>query len=309
MGGYHLSEDSTWGLDIVSLKRTVDLARQAGRRVRALVLINPGNPTGNILDRGQLEEVLKFAGDEGIAVMADEVYQENVYAPEDRPFISCRSALYSLGEPYWSGVELVSFHSVSKGAFGECGWRGGYLQLMNVDSGTHDLLYKVASVQLSPSVPSQIILGTMCNPPQPGDESYESYEQERCSIISSLKRRATKLVSTFNTLPGVTCCCPDGAMYAFPKIDLPRAAVVAAKAQGKAPDVFYALRLLDQTGICVVPGSGFGQADGTFHIRTTFLAPEEQMPDVQQKFIEFHTRFFARYDVQSNVQHVVHSRL
>merc|ERR1712048_1064027 len=195
------------------------------------------------------------------------------------------------------------------GTFGECGWRGGYLQLMNMDPVTHDLLYKVASVQLSPSVPSQILLGIMCNPPKRGDESYESYQRERHTIISSLKRRATQLVSTFNALPGVTCCCPDGAMYAFPRIDLPTAAVVAAKRQGKAPDVFYALRLLEETGICVVPGSGFGQADGTFHIRTTFLAPEEQMPTLQQKFVEFHTRFFAQYDVQSNVQHGIHSRL
>lgn len=173
---------------------------------------------------------------------------------------------------------------------------------MNVDHGTRDLLYKVASVQLSPSVPSQIILGTMCKPPLDGDESYESYQKERHNIISSLKRRSTQLVSTFNALPGVTCYIPDGAMYAFPRIDLPRAAVLAAKTQGKAPDVFYALRLLDDTGICVVPGSGFGQAEGTFHIRTTFLAPEEQMPSVQQKFIDFHTRFFAEYGTYTNSQ-------
>merc|ERR1712048_194423 len=153
------------------------------------------------------------------------------------------------------------------------------------------------------------ILGIMCKPPQLGDASYESYEQERQNIISSLKRRATQLVSTFNALPGVTCYIPDGAMYAFPRIDLPRAAVVAAKTQGKAPDVFYALRLLDDTGICVVPGTGFGQADGTFHIRTTFLAPEEQMPDVQQKFIDFHTKFFAEFDIRGNAQHRAVSKL
>jgi aspartate/methionine/tyrosine aminotransferase len=298
--GYHLAENSSWGLDINSLREKVSNAKQLGKRVRALVVINPGNPTGTILDRSQLEDVLQFAGDEGIAVIADEVYQENVYAPDSRPFISCRSALFSLGEPYWSGVELISFHSISKGSFGECGWRGGYLQLMNVSPGTQDLLYKVASVQLSPSVPSQIILGTMCNPPKAGEESYESYQNERRSIISSLKRRAQNLVETFNALPGVSCCCPDGAMYAFPRIELPDAVVAAAAALGKEPDVYYALRLLDETGICVVPGSGFGQADGTFHIRTTFLAPEEQMPIVRRKFADFHTRFFAEFGLPSN---------
>merc|ERR1711988_1985181 len=98
-------------------------------------------------------------------------------------------------------------------------------------------------------------------------------------------------------------------MYAFPRIDLPPAAVSEAKAQGKAPDVFYALRLLDETGICVVPGSGFGQADGTFHIRTTFLAPEAKMPDVQQKFVDFHTKFFAEYGDFSMSQSGVQSKL
>eukprot|EP00931_Biecheleriopsis_adriatica_P064364 TRINITY_DN3915_c0_g1_i1.p1 TRINITY_DN3915_c0_g1~~TRINITY_DN3915_c0_g1_i1.p1 ORF type:complete len:503 (-),score=85.57 TRINITY_DN3915_c0_g1_i1:89-1597(-) len=307
--GYHLAENSTWGLDISSLQHLIDVAHEAGRRVRALVIINPGNPTGSILDRRQLEEVLKFAGDEGIAVMADEVYQENVYNPEARPFVSARSALFSLGEPYWSGVELISFHSVSKGTFGECGWRGGYLQLMNMDPGTYSLLYKVASVQLSPSVPSQIILGTMCNPPKLGDESHDAYQEERFTIINSLKRRASQLVSTFNALPGVTCCCPEGAMYAFPRIELPERVVSAAKAAGKAPDVFYALQLLEETGICVVPGSGFGQADGTFHIRTTFLAPEDQMPRIQQMFSDFHKKFCSTCEASSNTQLEFKSRL
>jgi len=307
--GYHLTEGNSWGLDIGTLHRMVNVARSAGKRVRALVVINPGNPTGNVLDRCELEEVLKFAGDEGIAVMADEVYQQNVYAPETHPFISCRSALFSLGEPYWSGVELISFHSLSKGAFGECGWRGGYFQLMNVHPGSRDLLYKVASVQLSPAVPSQILLGIMCNPPQLGEESCTTHQKELQGVIDSLKRRATQLVSTFNSLPGVSCCCPDGSMYAFPCIELPEAAVAAAKAQGKAPDMFYALRLLEETGICVVPGSAFGQADGTFHIRTTFLAPEEQMLIVQKKFVDFHTNFFAKFGSCNHAVPMAYSKL
>lgn len=62
-------------------------------------------------------------------------------------------------------------------------------------------------------------------------------------------------------------------MYLFPTIKLPRKAVEAAKKEGRQTDEFYCLRLLDATGICVVPGSGFGQAPNTLHFRTTFLAP------------------------------------
>merc|ERR1711924_500369 len=62
-----------------------------------------------------------------------------------------------------------------------------------------------------------------------------------------------------NRLEGVSCNQPQGAMYAFPQISLPAKAVAAAEAAGKMPDTFYALALLEETGIVVVPGSGFGQ--------------------------------------------------
>lgn len=69
------------------------------------------------------------------------------------------------------------------------------------------------------------------------------------------------------SLDGVSCEETEGALYAFPKIDLPRGAIDAAKAAGKTPDVFYCLELLKETGLSCVPGSGFGQAEGTFHFR------------------------------------------
>jgi alanine transaminase len=62
-------------------------------------------------------------------------------------------------------------------------------------------------------------------------------------------------------------------MYLFPTITLSEKAIAAAKEAGHAPDEFYCLKLLDATGVCLVPGSGFGQKEGTFHFRTTFLAP------------------------------------
>ena len=62
-------------------------------------------------------------------------------------------------------------------------------------------------------------------------------------------------------------------MYAFPQIALPQAAIAAAEAAGRKPDAFYAMEVLEQTGIVMVPGSGFGQVDGTWHFRTTFLPP------------------------------------
>merc|ERR1712137_752741 len=105
----------------------------------------------------------------------------------------------------------------------------------------------------------------MCNPPKLGDESFESHLKEKKDILDSLKRRATYMADTFNSLEGVTCSAPEGAMYVFPQIRLPPAAIAAAIAAGKTPDLFYSLALLDEVGICVVPGNSFGQADGTYH--------------------------------------------
>lgn len=87
-------------------------------------------------------------------------------------------------------------------------------------------------------------------------------------------------------------------MYSFPKITLPPGAMAASKAAGKAPDVFYCLKLLEATGISTVPGSGFKQRDGTFHFRTTILPPEAKFQDIIQRFVTFHSAFMSQYKQQ-----------
>lgn len=81
-------------------------------------------------------------------------------------------------------------------------------------------------------------------------------------------------------------------MYLFPTIKLPAKAVEAAHAEGRAADEFYALRLLDATGVCVVPGSGFGQKEDTLHFRTTFLAPGTGWVE---RIVRFHSEFMDKY--------------
>ena len=81
-------------------------------------------------------------------------------------------------------------------------------------------------------------------------------------------------------------------MYLFPSITLPPKAIEAAKQQGKAADEIYCMRLLDSTGICVVPGSGFGQKPGTLHFRTTFLAPGTDWVD---RIGKFHKEFMDEF--------------
>nr|GEZ71155.1 glutamate--glyoxylate aminotransferase 2 [Tanacetum cinerariifolium] len=84
-----------------------------------------------------------------------------------------------MGGPISRELELISFHTVSKGFLGECGQRGGYFEMTNIPPQTVDEIYKVASISLSPNVPGQIFMGCMVSPPKPGDISYEQFLRER----------------------------------------------------------------------------------------------------------------------------------
>lgn len=209
--GYYLDEDNGWALDINELQRSIDAARAKGICVRAFVFINPGNPTGQCLSTENLQDLIKFCHSNRLVMFADEVYQENIYNPQ-RPFVSSRKVLGAMPEPYRSGTEIVSFHTVSKGAYGECGLRGGYMELHNINADVVDEVYKIASINLCPNVPGQIALGLMVNPPKPGDPSYAGYRKEKDSLIESLQRRARMITDAFNALEGVTCQETDGEL-------------------------------------------------------------------------------------------------
>jgi glutamate--glyoxylate aminotransferase len=91
-------------------------------------------------------------------------------------------------------------------------------------------------------------MSCLVNPPKPGSPSYEQHNQQREAELASLRRRARMVTDGFNSLEDVTCNFTEGAMYSFPQLKLPAKAIEAAKAAGKAPDVFYCLRLLEETG-------------------------------------------------------------
>lgn len=86
-----------------------------------------------------------------------------------------------------------------------------------------------------------------------------------------------------------------GAMYVFPRFKLPPKAIEAARAKGQEPDVFYAFKLLESTGICVIPGSGFGQKPGTYHFRTTILPQKEKIKTMLEALKQFHIKFLEEY--------------
>ncbi|GAA5878049.1 hypothetical protein JCM1840_001727 [Sporobolomyces johnsonii] len=289
---YYLKESADWGLDIADVRRNVEKARHDGTVLKGMVVINPGNPTGNCLTRENIEDIIKLCYDERMVLLADEVYQDNIYHP-NKPFISFKKALREMPAPYADNVELVSFHSISKGQSGECGRRGGYFELCNFSTEAEEQIYKLASIQLCPPLGGQIGVDVLVCPPKEGEESYPLWKEEKDGIARTLKQRSEILVKAFRELEGVTCNDAQGAMYLFPTITIPPKAIAAAKQQGQSPDAFYSLKLLEKTGITVVPGSGFGQEPGTWHFRTTFLAPGTE--DYIRRLKKFHEEFMDEY--------------
>ncbi|XP_022980590.1 alanine aminotransferase 2-like [Cucurbita maxima] len=290
---YYLDESAGWGLEISELKKQLEAAKSKGINVRALVVINPGNPTGQVLAEDNQRQIVEFCKQEGLVLLADEVYQENIYVP-DKKFHSFKKISRSMGYGN-EDITLISFQSVSKGYYGECGKRGGYMEVTGFSPEIREQIYKVASVNLCSNISGQILASLVMSPPKVGDESFESYSAEKDGILSSLARRAKVLEDALNNLEGVECNKTEGAMYLFPRIYLPVKAVKAAEAANTSPDTFYCRRLLNATGIVVVPGSGFGQVPGTWHFRCTILPQEDKVPDIVSRLTEFHKQFMEEF--------------
>lgn len=178
---------------------------------------------------------------------------------------------------------------------GECGLRGGYCELENFNDDVKSMFFKMLSARLCSSVLGQIAMDCIVKPPDEGEKSYDLYMKEKKEVLEALKYRAQLVAETFNTIDGISSNPVAGAMYAFPKIEIPKKAIELAKERNQSPDFFYAMELLETTGICVVPGSGFGQKSGTYHFRTTILPQNEKLESMMKVFKSFHQNFIKKY--------------
>ncbi|KAK9239111.1 pyridoxal phosphate-dependent transferase [Lipomyces kononenkoae] len=289
---YLLEESTGWGTDTKYIASVVKNSIAKGVDLKAMIVINPCNPTGSCLSRDEIKDIITLAAENTFLIIADEVYQSNIYEGEFHSFKKVLRELQRDVPGKYDNVELASLHSTSKGMVGECGQRGGYVELVGIDEQVLDELYKLVSISLCPAVSGQVLTELMVNPPKPGDESYPLYKEEVDAIYKALRERAFLLFNAFKEMEGVSCQEPMGAMYLFPTISIPPKAIKEAQRRNEEPDQFYCLELLEQTGVCVVPGSGFGQKEGTFHFRTTFLAPGEEYV---RRIIAFHREFLKKY--------------
>ena len=276
---YTLNEKDNWQVEMGQLEKMYSESVEKGIIPRAIVLINPGNPTGNVFDIDKMEQILRFAHKRDILVLADEVYQENIYS--DKPWSSFRKVLKEMDSSIAESLELVSFHSLSKGVLSECGLRGGYMELTNIDpefkrafqdfysnnwaNNVGQFMLMAKSMYLSGELAklAPVALHTLL-------------QKQYNELFESLKFRANYASTLLNKAKNMKCNAIEGAMYAFPQVMLPEKLITEANKAKVAPDVYYCRMVLERSGICLVPGSGFGQEQGTFHFRTTILPSPNQ---------------------------------
>uniref|UniRef100_A0A8C3I125 Alanine aminotransferase 1 n=1 Tax=Chrysemys picta bellii TaxID=8478 RepID=A0A8C3I125_CHRPI len=285
---YHLDEEGGWALDVGEIRRVLGQAR-GHCTPKVLCVINPGYPTGHVLSRRHIQDVLQLAAQERLLLLADEVHQDCVFTP-DAPFLSFKRVLCELGPAVSSAVQLISFYSVSKGG----GFRAGFFELVNIDPA---IMKRFCSWGMSiyPLILGQVLLDALMEPPLPGEPSCRTFMAEKQAVLSDLAHKAQLTQEIFSQVPGIRCNPVQGTMYSFPRIQIPARAVQEAQALGLEPDFFFCQKLLEATGIVLAPGSTFGQRRGTHHVRVTLLPRVETLRIVLQTIAEFHSQFQQRY--------------
>jgi alanine-synthesizing transaminase len=241
-----------------------DLKRRTTSATRAIVVIDPNNPTGAVYPEATRRALIDFADRAGLTILADEVYG-------DVSFDGPTPLLGSLAPD----APIISFSSLSK-AYLAPGWRTGWLvvgacrRLDEVLAG----IKKMADGRLCSPGPMQYAIEPALN----GDRSHQA------EFAQALHARADVTTKRLSAIPGMRCVMPRAAFYAMPQITLPRGTT----------DQDYILALLRETGILCVYGSGFGTAPGDGFFRIVYLAPPDELNAIYDDMADFTARFLSR---------------
>jgi len=236
-----------------------------GPATRALVVIDPNNPTGATYPATVRRELLDLADRHNFPLLADEVYADLAF---DGPV----PALASLNPD----APVISFSSLSK-AYLAPGWRAGWMAVGRTDR-LDDVLAaikKLADGRLCSTGPMEHAIVAALN----GDRSH----QEMFRV--ALKERAELTTRRLNAIPGITAVAPTAAFYSMPRVALPPGVT----------DEQYVISLLRETGVLCVYGSGFGTRPEDGFFRVVFLASPAELSDIYDAIGEFTQTFLSRH--------------
>jgi len=254
---YRTDHTNNWQPDLDHIRSVIN------RKTRALVVIDPNNPTGAIYPEATRQALIELAETHGLVILADEVYGDLAY---DGP-VPAMAALNN-------DAPIISYSSLSK-AYLAPGWRAGWMAVGSSPrlDGALAAIKKLADGRLCSPGPMQYAVTAALT----GDRSHQ------VSFRDALRERAELTTRRMNAIPGMSCVAPQGAFYAMPKVELPPGTT----------DIDYVLGLLRSKGVLTVYGSGFGTAveDGFFRI--VFLASPQELSAIYDDVADFTAEFRA----------------
>jgi alanine-synthesizing transaminase len=255
---YRTDPSRGWTPDLEHLKSLVTPA------TRAIVVIDPNNPTGASYPTAVRKSILEFAERHGLALVADEVYGDLGYEGGVAPIGS-----------FNHDACVISFSSLSK-AYLAPGWRTGWLSIARTPrlDEVAAAIRKLADGRLCSTVPMQYAVAAALK----GDKSHQ------VSFRAELKARATLTADSLRAMPGMTVMTPTAGFYAMPQVALPT---------GRTDEDFV-LGLLRATGVLCVYGSGFGLPASEGYFRIVFLASLDELKTVYRLMADFTADFLGR---------------
>jgi alanine-synthesizing transaminase len=239
-----------------------DLRSKITERTRALVVINPNNPTGAVYPDDLLRELVEIARQHQLIVFADEIYDKTLYDGVTH------TAIASLAED----VLFVSFNGLSKN-YRACGYRSGWMVISGDKRHALDYiegLVMLASMRLCANVPGQLAIQTALG-------GYQSIK-DLVAPGGRLCRQRDLAHALLTQIPGVSCFKPKAALYMFPRLDSKRYPI--------ADDQQFALEMLETEKVLVVQGSGFNWPHPD-HFRLVFLPNSDDLTEAIGRIARF----------------------
>ena len=234
-----------------------DIKAKISSKTVAICLISPNNPTGLVFDETALKQIVDIANEHDLYLICDEIYDKIVF---DQEFTGIGKVAGNSPVIILNGFSKVHLMS---------GWRVGYIAFNDspqLDS-IRENLPKLARVRISTNLPVQYA----------ALESLQGPQDYIGKFVSELKIHRDYVIKRLNAMNNITCSNPQGAFYAFPKIENNKF----------SSDKDFVLELLKQKGVLTVHGSGFGTQYGSGHFRIVYLPNMEILESAMNKIEDF----------------------
>lgn len=249
-----------------------DIRMKISERTKAIVIINPNNPTGALYPVDLLKQIVEIARQHQLIVFADEIYDKMLYDGDEHVSIA------SLADD----VLFVTFNGLSKN-YRACGYRAGWMVISGEKRHAQDYLEGLgilASMRLCPNVPGQFAIQTALG-------GYQSIK-DLVAPSGRLHKQRDLAYDMISAIPGVSCVKPKAALYLFPRLD--------PKIYPIDDDQKFVLNLLEEEKVLVVAGTGFNWPTPD-HFRVVFLPSLDDLTDAFNRisrYLDGYRRRFAR---------------